>query len=107
VAEVHRRKTMDTTSERIQSCLNRADEIAMAEVERLARQVLKRCTSFDEFVMGMGIASFTLKDGRSVFTGEVKAAKKLNDFLSRWDRDLKLTGSPIRFTAEGKAYFDW
>jgi hypothetical protein len=99
---------MDATNEKIQSCLDRADEMAMAEVERLARQVLERCPTLDEFVMGMGMVIFTLKDGGgSLYVFEVKAAKKLNDFLDQWDPILKLTGTPVRLTAEGKACSGW
>jgi hypothetical protein len=36
-----------------------------------------------------------------------KYFKPLNDFISKWDDTLKLTGEGIRFTADGEIITDW
>lgn len=90
----------------------RSRNLALREVKKRARKILRDHPALDEFVMAMGGAFFTTKtrekersvilvlDDRAYF-------KPLDDFLCEWDRSLKLTGHPMRFTAHGKIVTDW
>lgn len=85
-----------------------ARDIALAEVEREARRILARHPMLDEFVMGMGIATFTVKGKEhSLGISERKYMRSLENFISDWDEYLKLTGEPMRFTATGLKRTDW
>jgi hypothetical protein len=72
--------------------------------------------------MGMGTYFFVGQDGQIVehedrhyhkngnhpYTYTAKAwAKPLVDFIDEWDEHFKLTGEPMRFTAEGEVVGDF
>ena len=120
----HKCKTCGSTSPapaaEVRRLYRAAVEAALAEVERRARLVLKRRPDLAEFVMAMGVWSFTGHDGRTVeaykeHRGSGGAyryepyqwARPLADFIGEWDDYLKLTGSPMRFTADGPVVTSW
>ncbi len=92
--------------------------IALNEVRRLARKVLrehpKEC---HEFVMGMGLWSvygppphsleICVPGGGDGWCIKRKYMQPLTEFINEWDEYLKLTGTPMRFTAEGREVHDW
>lgn len=96
---------------------------AIAEAERMARNILVRHPALEEFVMGMGGWFFTtsaktrrdyLGNGvYSEFRSEILDGKDrkyfapMVKFMEKWDYDLKLTGTAMRFTATGKKITDW
>lgn len=86
----------------------RSVNLALAEVERRARKLLNDHQNLDEFIMGMGIASFTVKGSEwSVDDTDLKYLKPVLDFIRDWDEYLKLTGEPVRFTATGPRITSW
>lgn len=81
---------------------------ALDTIERLARAILRQHTNLDEFIMGMGVASFTRKDGEeSLGMGDRSYLQRLREFIDEWDEVLRLTGHPMRFTADGPKITEW
>ena len=82
---------------------------AEALVVDMARNIMRTYSDLHEFVMAMGSAGFTAKNGEDVFLDDkrYKALKPLDDFLAEWDSKFKITGSPMRFTCEGSIVRNW
>jgi hypothetical protein len=72
--------------------------------------------------MAMGSYFFTYKDGRAdlqpmaqkmnksfnyYYEDSKPYLKPLNDFISEWDKSLKMTGGAMRFTANSQKITDW
>lgn len=91
----------------IQGHLDAATNLALAELERRARKILAEHPNLDEFVMGMGAAVFSTKDGQNFWPEDRRYTKPVERFLLDWDRSLHLTGHPMRFTATGKKITEW
>ena len=96
-----------TASEQIRSHLRKAAEIAITEVELLARKILAEHPELKEFVMGNGGAFFTRVSGRPLQVEDVPYMKELNKLISDWDRVLNITGAPMRFTVSGPRRTSW
>lgn len=116
-------------NKQLTTLLMEMDETALAEVERLARKILKEHQNLNEFVMGMGMWEITRKIGTRDDSGgtvvkfqtttesyglindvvelELAYLKPLGDFIDEWDSVLHLTGTPMRFTADGPVVTDW
>ncbi len=97
--------TKDTAESRLNCLEGQMHRIARAEVERLARQILrngwKGRNRARGFTMAMGSAFFTDRNGEVLDNypdGHNSAAfcKALNDFIENWDDMLRLTGEPMR-----------
>ena len=95
----------------IRNLYETAAELALGEVQRLARKILAEHHCLDEFVMAMGMAIFTLKDkdvrDANLHLHERAYFKPLEDLLNEWDEVLKLTGEPMRFRATGPKITEW
>jgi hypothetical protein len=86
---------------------------ALALVENRARKILRSHSNLDEFVMGMGGWLFSRHgSGDSISDIElshipayVLSFKKMMDEFS--DMDLRVTGEPMRFTADGPVVRMW
>ncbi len=92
----------------ISNLLKKANELASELVEELARKILVSRPHLGEFVMGMGIAMFTVKStGESISLEERSYMKKLNDFIDKYDDELQITGESMRFTASGPKIVEW
>lgn len=98
----------------IQIHYNRACEIALLEMEKLAREILRKNKTLKEFVNAMGSCFFTTYEGDTIDLWEYGTSrltkpsfKKLADLIMEWDDYLKLTGEPMRFTATGEKITDW
>jgi len=91
----------------IEALLDAAAELAVEEVERLARDVMrkhKRCASF---CMAMGTACFYDKHGTPI-DDETKYLKAFDDFVNEFDRELHITGAPMKIVgADGIKQSDW
>jgi len=87
--------------------LDAAYRIGLAEIERLARKILREHTNLDEFVMAMGGAFFVKKDGEHFHTWDCKYMGQLDRLITAWDDTLGLTGEPMRFTATGRKQTSW
>lgn len=104
----------------ISKLFTQAEKLALAEVKQRAREILRTHPSLDEFVMGMGSWSFTIRDstkmcndkrilsaGDNVDDNDLKYLRPFARFIDEWDPYLHLTGTPMRFTATGKKVTDW
>jgi hypothetical protein len=88
-------------------------ETALMIVEQDARVILTKHPNLNEFVMGMGGWFFTRRlvvnsiihegDGMPYYIKE----SNLAECIEKWDSLLGLTGSPMRFTAEGPVVRQW
>lgn len=86
-------------------------DLALPEVERLARKCLSQNPKkLNEFVMCMGTFFFTDHAGEVYYDHVVEKLsgyKPIDDFICEWNGILKLTGEPMRFTATGIKITDW
>lgn len=103
---------MMTTAKEVREHYDKASEAASAFVEQEARAILCKHRNLHEFVMGMGIWSFTTKNGDSHLPGFHTTPRyitnsRLAKFIFEWDSYLKITGEPMRFTADGPTVREW
>jgi hypothetical protein len=97
---------MSPTARAVQRHYLQAIDLALIEVERLARKILATHPNLTEFVMAMGTATFF--DGYEHLALDERAyMKPLRDFFDEWNDVLHLAGTPMRFTATGKKITDW
>ena len=78
----------------IQAHLDAASDLAINELERRARQVLKRSPKLS-FCMAMGSASFYW-DGEPMDDNDRAYFKPVFDLLDEFNSALSLTGYPMR-----------
>lgn len=99
------RKTQGTLKD-VDKHYRQARDIAMQLIEQRARRILVTHPNLDEFIMGMGSWFFTRKGGE-IIVDPLGYMKPISDIIDEWDAYLKLTGEPMRFTAEGETVTDW
>lgn len=111
-------KTAPTPAD-IAQFFSHAETAALTLIEQRARQILQAHPNLKEFVMCMGSAQFTLKkpmpfrnclsvDSFSAWNDHFpRYLKPVFDLIDEWDSVLKLTGTPMRFTATGPKITDW
>lgn len=85
----------------------RACDTASNFVEKFARKILIDNKNAHEFVMGMGCLTFWDKNENQIELKDLIGGEALEDFISKWDDTLKITGEPMRFTANGKKITNW
>lgn len=105
---------MEKIDKQLNEMYNKMYNIALSEVEKLARSILKKNPTLKEFVNAMGTCFFTTYEGDTVDLWEYgtsnltrKSFKDLANFIDDWDSILKLTGESMRFTATGEKKTDW
>ena len=110
---------MNAKQKEIAKLYAEAEKLALEEVERMARNILAKHKTLDEFIMCMGSWCFSVRDGLKMRTGYIYTSSDYVDhtdlkylepfarFMDQWDEYLKLTGTPMRFTATGKKITDW
>lgn len=102
----------------IESLYLEAADNASVFVEEQARAILKKHPNLHEFVMAMGGWFFTVKKSQhgSLLPGEHAVLhdnpsyiknSRLANFIAEWDEYLKITGEPMRFTADGPTVRNW
>ena len=96
----------EPTEADLQAAYDRARSIGVFLVEKYAREGLRNNPDLGEFVMGMGCDCFWTADGDEQVDTEY-ASPNLAQLLLDWDEYLKLTGEPMRFTADGPVRRDW
>jgi len=82
-----------------------AYKIGIKYVIQTATEHLNNFYELDEFTMGMGKYSFSIKPDRSVT--EAPECKLLKEFLKKWDHEFYFTGTPMKFKADGKVITNW
>jgi hypothetical protein len=108
MGNIHTTKKSMTTNHQITYHYKCATKIALDEVERVARKILREHKDLDEFVMGMGSSGFTFKNTDGLFNdSDFRYMEPVFNLINRWDNVLSLTGHPMRFTAEGKKITVW
>lgn len=115
---------MATAQDRINMYLTEATSVGLQEVERLARKALREKPELEEFIMAMGTAFFSYKEvpeppkgcSDEVWDAYSKTKElprteevctELDEFIMENDSTLKLTGEPMRFTANGPKVTEW
>ena len=98
----------------IQKHIDIACALALTELERRARQIMKDHPVNIEFVMGMGGWPFHRQHGDSLLDfhchkegGGPKYTWAFAEFVNKWDAVFRLTGTPMRFTATGVVRVSW
>lgn len=102
----------------IENLYVKASDNASVFVEEQARAILKKHPNLHEFVMAMGSWFFTTKRSkdRTLLPGEHAVLhdepsyiknSRLASFIAEWDEYLKITGEPMRFTADGPVVRNW
>lgn len=87
--------------------LKDATDLALEEIERRARKILKGKNAAATFYMAMGTATFYARDGKHL-DPEVSYLVSFYEFLEEFDDILKLTGEPMRLlSADGPVATDW
>lgn len=76
-------------------------------IEEMAREILRTQKRPHEFVMCMGSWFFVDKNNEIIEPYNLKYMKPLVYFMDEWDRLMKFTGWPMRFTAYGPKITDW
>ena len=102
-------KQSDLISDKILTFQDESRNLALKEVERLARKTMKRNPkSITGFCMAMGSACFYGEDGHSVDDYEPKLAE-FYSFLDKHNRYLYLTGTPMKIDGKWDAELvtDW
>lgn len=96
--------------EAVESYYEKAVKTALAHVEELAREAMRKDKRLSEFVMAMGSWHFIEVGGGVVDdqdAGYGTHMKPLVAFMDNWSDVLKLTGHPMRFTATSAITRDW
>jgi len=75
-----------------------AVEQALLNIEQMARDLMQQYPDLEEFSMSMGDWCFFGDNGDAQYDRNDPRLQTLNEFISRWDEYLKLTGYPIRFS---------
>ena len=91
-------------NDKIAKLHSKAYDLAIQEVERLARKILAENPELDEFIMN-GSHRFTYKDRSRNDSPKHDESflNELNDFIYQWGDDLNLYGRyVVRFTATGE-----
>ena len=88
--------------------IDKAIDICLLEIEKIARKELSRKKKLCEFVMCMGTYFFTeiKKDAKGHNQISSFESQELEDFMYKYSK-LKLTGFAIRFTEKGDVVTDW
>lgn len=82
--------------------INKATNLALLEVVRIARLELEKNKELKKFTMAMGTYFFSYENENT----NGHECKELDDFIYKYS-ELKLTGEPITFTTTGDIITDW
>jgi hypothetical protein len=93
----------EPTEADVQHHYDKARAAALFLVEKIARQALREHPEYIEFCMSMGCWGFV--DQKMYSWMEV--SEPLLDLFEKWDDSLKLSGEPMRFTADGPVRREW
>lgn len=106
-------KTMSKTKRQalkeIENHINTAYNLAVEMVEQKARKLLKMHPILHEFTMAMGLAFFNDKMGNAIEPESKNYLQQFDDLIHTLEDDfnLKVTGEPMRFTADGPKITEW
>lgn len=95
------------TLKQINDLHNQAFNLAIKLVELEARKILSKHKSLNEFIMCMGSAFFTDKQGNPINSWDYKYTLTFINFVDDLNNTFKIMGYPMRFTAEGEIENNW
>lgn len=100
---------MLTQKQEIKRLYNQCGDMALDEIIKMAREIMIKHPKAKEFIMGNGTCLFVDENDNRINEGDeiYKFFKDLYEFIDEWDDYLKLTGEPMRFTADGNIKIDW
>lgn len=104
---------MQTVNSKLSELFKEADKIVIKEAERLAREVLKKNPDeATEFIMYAGRYNFIIKERPGFISGmtpdvKLKGYKVFHAFIEKWDKQFKITGNAMSFTAYGRKITNW
>jgi len=83
-------------NDKIAKLHSKAYDLAIQEVERLARKILAENPELDEFIMDVGYY-FTYKDPDRNETPSYDEPflEELNEFMDKWDEDLNISNRHV------------
>lgn len=94
----------EVTEADLEKAYTKARTIGLALVEKYAREALRKAPEFEEFVMSNRTWGFTPHASDFIW---MEVSEPLLDLFQKWDGVLKLTGEPMRFTADGPVRREW
>lgn len=104
--------TYASTSKSIQENIDAATSLALNEINRAARNIMRDHPRCKLFCMGMGTATF--HDAKNEPIGDwgplpyPQYLKDFDAFTDEWDRVLHMTGCPMKILgATGRNQYDW
>jgi hypothetical protein len=93
-----------SVSSKLNNLLKQAEKLAEKEVIRLAKRHLKSHPNLKYFLIAMGTYYFVNNKDDIDYNAKCKS---LDNFISKWDEELHITGNPMTFTATSKITRDW
>lgn len=97
-----------TNQEEMYKLFKELNNIAICELERIARKIMNRYKSIDTFCCAMGTWSFYDESG-PLYVDDPRF-KEMSEFMMEWNDNLYLTGYPLRIDRKGNelvATNDW
>ena len=94
---------IDAEIEKSEIHLTKATELCLIEIEKMARSIISKNKKLKKFTMAMGTYFFSYENK----IAHDYENKKLDDFISKYDDELKLTGCAMTFTEKGDVITDW
>ena len=92
----------------------KASKLALAEIERRARQILRKHPNLAEYAQGMGTWNFLTRVKHNNYildhvddATNLKYLAEFSKFMDRQNELLRITGIPMRFTVDGPVVMDW
>jgi hypothetical protein len=95
------------TLKQIEELYESASLLALKLIESEARKLLRNHNSLNEFVMAMGSTFFIDKHGEVVDNWRFKYIEQFTDLINDLDDRFHITGTPMRFTANGPIVTNW
>lgn len=90
----------------VRRALRDARTQALALIEECARAAMRANPKLHEFIMAMGTWFFVDATGK-VIDGTPRNVRRLANIIDEFDGTLRLSGHPMRFTADGPVVTDW
>jgi len=96
---------IDKLIEKSEQLLGEATELAIKEIERIARKELNKNKDLEDFTMCMGSYFFSYKN-QIEHDYKHYRTKELDDFIEKYSV-LRLMGKPMTFTRNGNVITNW
>ena len=95
------------TLKQIEDLYEQASELALQLIESEARKLMRCHPNLNEFVMCMGSSFFTDKNNDIIENWLFKYMEPFNVLVNDLDDIFHITGTPMRFTADGPVETNW